>query len=932
MSSNLFCERPKTNAVLLVDFSGSTSAKFDKHITVLEKMVELCCTLDYETYNLVCWNSYTSNYGKFIGGQVIIPFNINRNSLYNTFIAITNAGSSGGSTQPHLGFMGMKSQWFNKDTDIIFVTDGQIDSDVQSRDLFVKEIKKLKHQLTIIAVENIIRDNSQVENFNNSVGGDIYRIIQENGLTKYVSKFISYNPVGSLVQINKTTAPPGFVVYGDKYFDILRLPEFIEYLKTELNAEPVVEYDAKVESNVESDTNVALDNSSNINNNLVNNVNTDLNRKQLEIAQKLSTTLEILTRDKPARLVRDIISTFSRLFTIDHNLIEYIITGAIEQEKRGSAFVYADYRQNLKNLFSQANNLLESNVKNAIGLSGMRNFISLMNNRILTGVSDLVEESVSTNGKNYPFAGYTNYLPVFPAMDEKTQLTSMQDQCLRQWIRIVYSRIHNYNPLADEIIYLVLGDMYRVCNSEVPEIIKENMKQLAYCILRKKRLNTNQTELDKLLSGDLPIPNSGRYEDFEKYMQIVKTKLGVDCHILQLWYHICKTLNDELAEKQRVHCAKFMNYINNFDLPETSKVIVDEISVESYDVDFTCIISCENLIGKGGYKFNPHVGFAGRCAPKYLISAESKEALISRNILKCPVCYKIMDPNDMTFVESQFVYNIPDYYKSNNEFMKIQQLNNYGQNYGNNNRNNNGQNNYLQLNNEQNNYLQLNNGQNKYLQNNYLQNNGNNNVQNRDNVLKNANGKTGKLVIMKGVVGSGKSTLSQRINQQVTSRGGMCIVTGTDKYCLQGMNIRDAVFAVNRELENIRYINNDDLVVVIDTCGERYKNERSYVFNINFNGWTHYVLWPNLDRTDLQGYFAWSLRNVLSRTRPNQSDNYYLWPFDVEKCKKIHKVKCGSLFSRNVRLWNFYDTHTMNVAANRYSLKLNNLDIDISNI
>jgi hypothetical protein len=293
-------------------------------------MEQICATLGHPEYRIVFWNSEDYSQGRFVQGKMVIPFVVRKDSLSAAFSAATTTG--GGGTDPSLGFKAIEPKWLENNPMIYFITDGQIgwaESIHTTRRKFAEEIRKLPGRLAIIAVEACERKFSSVEEVNSAAGGDIYKIICEERLTSKVTKFVSHCRNGVFVQIDKINAPVGHAPYGNKYFSVLRVPEFIEYLKGELKG---------------------ADEST-----------------QLAIAQKLSSTLEVLTRDKPAKLSDDIIRTFSKLFTLDFEMIRYIITGAIEQERGGQAQVFASYRAQLKSLFEKADSLLKQDVSAAIG-------------------------------------------------------------------------------------------------------------------------------------------------------------------------------------------------------------------------------------------------------------------------------------------------------------------------------------------------------------------------------------------------------------------------------------------------------------------------------------------------------------------------------------------------------------------------------------
>lgn len=866
----LFQEEKKRGAILLVDRSGSTgsNAKVDVFKTIFDRMAEICCGLGHQDYRVVFWNSPNYNDGRFIRGQMAIPFVVRSDALHTAFA--TAATAVGGGTCPSLGFQAIKPEWLVGDPMVYFVTDGQIGcsemNDATNRQRLAEEIRKLPCQLTIVAVEAVVRDFNKVEQVDNAAGGDIYRIIREERLTGKVNKFISYGPNGSFTQINKVRAPAGFAPYGDKYFSVLRVPEFMQFIHQELTG----------------DADEA---------------------KQLAIAQKLSTTLEVLTRDRPARISDDIIRTFARMFTIDQDMVHYIMTGAIAQERGGQAQVFANYRSQLKNLFAQADGLLKQDVCAALGMNG--DFITpIVENRLLSGSYRLIDKTVTIHGSVFPRGGFTPSLPVFPLLNNASKLSDMQDQCLRQWIRAVYAALYRVHPTADEIIYLLLGDMLRVCSStHTSARIKVGYRQLARCILRKKRLNSMQTEMDLLMAGELPIPNSGKFEDFETYMRNVGVKLNLAGEPMKLWYDICLALDPMLAVRQRVHCEA---YITPTDTSDTKEDMVPE----GASLDYDCIVTLDDLSLIGGYRFKPHAGVAGNCSPVYLVSREGKQQMLNGNVCACPVCYKELVDDDFIWVGPKVAFDLPaSYAVVAPRFAEAAPVA-----AGGNPRN-------FQPRNEPRNAPRAN------------QNAKQTNPK-KFGGIRNANGQTGTLVIMKGVVGSGKSHASAIIKATVEARGGTCFVEGTDQYCKTGMNSQNAIVQVNRQLLKVQEEKNDDLVVIIDTCGERGNRGNPVVFDVDFTGWKYVEVFPNLDRNNMSGYFAWSLRNVLRRGAVNADTDYYLSPTGagVAVCIDVHKKKAKALFNqREFQAWQFAGASLANLdgLANAYAAGLKPFEMPV---
>ncbi len=859
--SDLFIEDKKRHAILLVDRSGSTSTfagiRENPHLTIFERMVQICSQLGHAEYRVVFWNSPSYSGGRFIGGLMALPFIVRSGALHTAFA--TAALAPGGGTCPSIGFSAIKPEWLVGDPMIYFVTDGQIGcsemSDHENRRSLANEIRKLSCQLTIIAVENVVRDFNSVENVNMAAGGDIFKIVQEERLTGKVSRFVSYGPNGSFVQINKVRAPAGYAPYGDKFFSVLRVPEFMEYVNDELHAN---------EANDEA--------------------------KQLAIAQKLSATLEVLTRDRPTRLSNDIIRTFARMFTIDQDMVQYIMTGAIAQERGGQAQVFANYRAELKNLFAQADGLLKRDVCAALGMGG--EFITpVIAGRVLVGSYRLAMATVNIHGVAYPRAGFSPTLPVLPLLTAGSRMSDLQDQCLRQWIRAIYASLYRVHPTADDIIYLLLGDMYRVCTCpSSSEKVKTSYRQFARCVLRKKRLNSMQTEMDRLMAGELPIPNSGRFDDFEGYMHKVSAEMGLFGTPLKMWYDICMALDPALAMCQMKHCLAF---ITN---EEFKSSIQEDYVPESTAFDYSCIITLEDISPIGGFRIKPHVGVAGLCSPVYLISADGKRTMLTSGQCACPVCYKRLIDADFEAVGPKIPFNLPVSYNSIASVFTEAPVR----------------------------ARQPPQSQSQPPQSQPPQSQP---PQSQPSGIRNANNVAGKLVVMKGVVGAGKSTTAATIKNAIEARGGVCLVEGTDKYCKSGMHIRDAVSQVTRELMKISTIANDDLVVVIDTCGEQSNARSPKAFNVDFEGWQYIEVYPNLDRKNMRGYFAWSLRNVLQRGAVGPASNYYLSPTSAGwvGCIYVHRKKAKALFKQSeFAFWQFdgATVATLNPLADAYAATL----------
>lgn len=847
ISEPLFISAAKRKFILLVDISGSVGTAFNRDVRVFDKMAQVAGSLDLSEGWVVFWSSPSFNASRCTNGTMALPFVVKGDALHTAFAM--GASAIGGGTCPPIGFRAINPEWFKHNPMVYLITDGQIGCseipDERNKRELAEEIRKLPTDLSIIAVEAVDRDFSRVENVNSAAGGDIYKIIQDNRLTSKVSKFTSVCRNGTFVQIDRVKAPAGHAPYGSQYFNVLRVREFMQHVAAELksNSDDVF---------------------------------------QMTVAQKLSATLEVLTRDRPQKVADDIVKSFSRLFSIDNQQVEWIMTGGIASERGGQAPVLAHYRSQLKDLFKQADGLIKSDVKRAIGLDD-KAVSYLIDDRVLTCSGRLIDKTLTIHGVPYPRAGIAASVPVFPMMSNETKLNDLQDQCLRQWTRAIYAAFYRVHPTADEVIYLVLGTMMKVCNSSrVSDAVKTAYRQLAMCMLRKKRLNSMQTEYDRIYAGEFPMPNSGKIDEFFGFMTAVAQKLNITASPMKLWHAICSALNPILAARQEQHCTAELGSEIKFD--EVSHDVVPD----SQAYDYNCIVTLEDVSLVGGYAINPHVGIAGNCAPVYLLSEEGKRTMLASNTCVCPICYEPLTAGSFTAVGPKIAFDLPaSYTKYASRFSEAQAAGSFpAQSGGGRGRR----------------------GQQEQKSSGLVSSTG---------PIRNANGKAGKLVIMKGVVGAGKSHASALIKAAVEARGGVCIVEGTDKYAKTGTPMSDAVRMVNEALNRIPTINNDDLVVVIDTCGESTQPRQMKVFNVDFNGWTRTDVFPNLNRGNFTGYFAWSLRNVLRRVQPGHADSHWLNPVgaSTQVCIDVHKKKSKALFGGEMRNWQFAGATVANLAA-----------------
>ena len=454
---------PDETAIALIDTSASTTLKFCLPVkdqqghtvaqradgfenSVFGAQCEILKKLPHKKFYLLFWSS-VQNSGLYQNGFRTIPGAVSKESMELLFKTEFYKIEDRFLTNTALAFQRLPSDWLKTTKTVYLVTDGAMGggyiNDQTVRHELSNSLKYFRGNLYILTVERTAKDFGNIEEVNGAAGSDVYKTVQENKLTNFICKFVSHYPgalnpetkccdVQSFTHIQKMTPPTGYIPYGERYFLELNMDKFVKFIANEIN-EVVQDVDAE--------------------------------SKQLAIAQRLSSTMFHLLKNKSSQLIDYNIKMFSRLFTLDQQVIYYILGESILQEREGKAQIIADYRRNLQNLFKDAQRKLNENVSQAISIGSAfcsfpvwdSEFSSraLMDEHetkgcfnILTGPSKLVTETFNAKNGKFPRSCVSS-TPVFGVYDEKTKLSLFNDQCLRQWIRTVYSSRFNVDIRDD---------------------------------------------------------------------------------------------------------------------------------------------------------------------------------------------------------------------------------------------------------------------------------------------------------------------------------------------------------------------------------------------------------------------------------------------------------------------------------------------------
>jgi hypothetical protein len=372
--------------------------------------------------------------------------------------------------------------------------------------------------------------------------------------------------------------------------------------------------------------------------------------------------------------------------------------------------------------------------------------------------------------------------------------------------------------MGDLIIYLMMQILLQLLASNVSDDIKKCYKDIVVIMLKKKRLNTDITELEKIVNGDLPIPNSGKVTDFYKFMNIISTNLGLRYRPLTMWYVLCLAVgNNDIINGQLDHCLESIIQ-DNLDAKtildttmkhlQDTKLVYCEVTLPSeLSLEYICPITLDDTSNTGGYKFKEHKTIIGElCCPMYVMSDGGFNDL--KKDIACVNCFTKLTIDDFDKVgpKPDIKLNELVVWSKDTKNIYSTKFNEPIPMFANDNKN-------------------ISVPRNKKLEN------------------------KGIVIIMEGTVGAGKSTMSELIKKQIEDRGGLCIIEGTDKYCKTGVAIRNAIDMITSELLKLESSTNPLTVAIIDTCGDK---KGKYIFNVDFSNWKTLCIKPNFDKARIR--------------------------------------------------------------------------------
>lgn len=439
--------------IILVDVSGSTNTMFLSESKLIVRdyefklAVNYCIRNDINVANLICWSS-----------QAILFENQDMNNISEIHNKYKNIISG---THLMSGLSQIKESFFaeNTMTDIVIITDGEIDDSGNELSKKFKELSKYNINIQIIAVEP---NSFDYYTANCSVGNRLYSLIRNNGMTRLVNRFSLYNQKETeFVNLFNPIIPEGFIPFQDKMFKRSDFTNFVTHLIS-----------------------------------IVNEMNKTDKVKYLKLAHELSLSLYHIIKNKSYSEQMTTTDFFSNLFKDleFYTEIRKLLIDEVNNHISGKSSTFTELRKNKyadvenKNL-SLMNDTFDSISDKSQVLENLFKYSFLMKTDklyVLKTTSELTDINMDKICYKQSGVRLNNYkIPImfYPSDSNKEK----QSNAL-QWLLINYSRVLNCSPSNDFIYFYFLIDAFIVnmSNSD-DENIKELYNSYVKIILNSKK-------------------------------------------------------------------------------------------------------------------------------------------------------------------------------------------------------------------------------------------------------------------------------------------------------------------------------------------------------------------------------------------------------------------------------------------------------------
>lgn len=627
-----------------------------------------------------------------------------------------------GCTNLETALKAIPNDWFTEgtDRDIYIITDGEINGGNCKPKL--RELINKGFNIRIFTVES--NDTNYLVG-NCSAGNAIYKAITQESLAKNVKEFVSFNGFyhTGFVSLLNLAKKVGYYSYHDKYFPVDKVADFIQYVQGEVDNwkhtkdsydNEISELKLKLRSlklpkDEESSQIIHNEEEESYSWEVVDNEETSQEEKPkgqsleqvlddfdarvaeadlvadkisklteklsvhdadlMALVHKFNYTISQITDGKSYAFKKGFTDTISRMFdeTTIYKDVRKIMLKESEKICAGKGSTFQEYRKNRDLLFQRSQQNLYDNVKESIHANTTDFSLSFpFKNTIYVVDNERVNETVKLAMDVYNNAGFRVGNYVYPILPYDPIMSNDDiEQCLRQWIRINYSKVHNMNVAADLIMYLFLTDVLNIYLSDADENIKKSYVKLAKIMINRKRFGTKVKEMIYLMDNNPPAPVVGDPEEIVNIFNKCLANLGItDGSVapMTLWYGIVKMFNNnslDIAQKQFCQQDMAKNGINETNIMSFLKSKFPKVNVykdsqeivELRKLNYNCFITGEDTANTGGYMIPAYdVTSSIRCSPNCVISPN-----ITTDTIKCPYFGRVFKVSELKKVEPRHI-------------------------------------------------------------------------------------------------------------------------------------------------------------------------------------------------------------------------------------------------------------------------------------
>lgn len=570
--------RKERNVVVLLDASASVwYNQFDNGLHVCEVLATKVeqYVKDTDDIKIIAWNSSNYNDGLFQEGVYVNPTPVPRAQVKQHCIMMcTNLGRTA-CTSTWLGFRAIPREWLelNQQTVVMLATDGAMGwggidpfSLSTERENLAKYVLQLPDHvgIDILCVEPESRDFSEAEQLTTAAGIDVYAALCDKKADGRVTSLVSHGPgcpPEGFVHIRRSIAPPGYVAFRGQLFSKARAFEMRNTVIW-----PAVDNATTPE----------------------------------EIMRVTQEVMQVLRDLGPSKVLVDLLAILFKDKT-EYPFIKQLLGGTLASS---AVPLIANIKSSL---YKQATETLKDSVRSALGVS--THAVSFLHDNVVWVGNGHQMTEVFAGCKEAASMG-------IPLFDCRSDMSSAEEQCLRQWTRSCLASIHHIPVRSNAMMFQVMEDA-----ALVPEEVAPMYRLLAKVMLSKAH---GKTTVLRALCEDGLDPAS--LSEWQRSMNTIAKRYsfpsGTSAH--HVWWWLLAQLQDpELMAAQKLHCLPLLATAVPSQLPS---VTVKELPVT---YDYTCPITLDDTSQTGGFCLTKH----GGCCTTYVF----KEAF--PDLRACPFCH-----------------------------------------------------------------------------------------------------------------------------------------------------------------------------------------------------------------------------------------------------------------------------------------------------